>query len=360
MAVNNPAPVQRYQLGNNIESAALELDENANIISYEEYYPYGDTSYQAGRSTTEVSQKRYRYTGKEKDDESGFYYHGARYYACWLGRWTAVDPAGLVDGVNLYVYCRGNPVTFWDEDGKETQSGTESDMLGVIVTPYDEKKILHELNQVGVAQSSNPIGVEIVFDKDESMLYIRDLKHYKKDLPTFIVDFSEYRLGGVRNEEGELTHNQVLVVHNVFSGGVVVDGDIIITNDDKQKPIPNGTYDILGDRREGWFRLDKHDQIRYNDRIDDNSKDSGRQWFRLHFGRLSDGCVTYYGGGAWGVVTSILNSTSTTTVQGRPIITEEDNLIRRVVKHLVRESLTQYGTMRIIGADPVREMQRGR
>jgi RHS repeat-associated protein len=110
-------PVLRYQLGNNIESAALELDENASIISYEEYYPYGDTSYQAGRSTSEVSQKRYRYTGKEKDDESGFYYHGARYYACWLGRWTAADPAGLVDGVNLYAYCRGNPVLFTDSTG---------------------------------------------------------------------------------------------------------------------------------------------------------------------------------------------------------------------------------------------------
>jgi RHS repeat-associated protein len=119
VVVNNPGPVQRYQLGNNIESATLELDENANIISYEEYYPYGDTSYQAGRSGTEVSQKRYRYTGKEKDDESGFYYHGARYYACWLGRWTAVDPAGLVDGVNLYMYCGNNPLRFIDPSGNE-------------------------------------------------------------------------------------------------------------------------------------------------------------------------------------------------------------------------------------------------
>jgi RHS repeat-associated protein len=95
----------------------LELDENAQIISYEEYYPYGDTSYQAGNSTAEVSQKRYRYTGKEKDEESGLYYHGARYYACWLGRWTAADPAGLVDGVNLYVYCKGSPIAFVDPDG---------------------------------------------------------------------------------------------------------------------------------------------------------------------------------------------------------------------------------------------------
>jgi uncharacterized protein RhaS with RHS repeats len=41
----------------------------------------------------------------------------ARYYAGWLGRWTAVDPAGLVDGVNLYMYCRGNPVRLVDPNG---------------------------------------------------------------------------------------------------------------------------------------------------------------------------------------------------------------------------------------------------
>jgi RHS repeat-associated protein len=115
--IANPVSVQRYQLGNNIESATLELDENAQIISYEEYYPYGETSYQAGRSASEVSQKRYRYTGKEKDEESGLYYMLARYYSGWLGRWTAADPAGMVDGVNLYAYCRGNPVVFLDADG---------------------------------------------------------------------------------------------------------------------------------------------------------------------------------------------------------------------------------------------------
>ncbi|HKL85102.1 MAG TPA: RHS repeat-associated core domain-containing protein [Treponemataceae bacterium] len=113
-----PLPVQRYQFDNHLGSASLELDDLANVISYEEYYPYGDTSYQAGRSASEVSQKRYRYTGKEKDEESGLYYHGARYYACWLGRWTAADPIGLVDGVNLYVYVRGNPVRLSDPSGK--------------------------------------------------------------------------------------------------------------------------------------------------------------------------------------------------------------------------------------------------
>jgi RHS repeat-associated protein len=86
-----PAQIIRYQLGNHLGSVSLELDASAQIISYEEYYPYGSTSYQAVRSQTETP-KRYRYTGMERDDETGLSYHSARYYAPWLGRWLSADP----------------------------------------------------------------------------------------------------------------------------------------------------------------------------------------------------------------------------------------------------------------------------
>ncbi len=105
----------RYQLGDHLGSACLEVDENGDVISMEEYHPYGSTALRYKSSA--ISQKKYRYTGKECDDETGFTYHDARYYAPWLGRWTAADPAGFVDGTNLYAYCRGNPVTLHDPSG---------------------------------------------------------------------------------------------------------------------------------------------------------------------------------------------------------------------------------------------------
>ena len=61
----------RYQFANHLGSSCLELDENAAVITYEEYYPFGATSFIAGRSAAEVGLKRYRYTGKERDEESG-------------------------------------------------------------------------------------------------------------------------------------------------------------------------------------------------------------------------------------------------------------------------------------------------
>jgi RHS repeat-associated protein len=119
-AGDDPGPAQliRYQFGNHLGSAMLELDAEAQIISYEEYTPYGSTSYQAVRSQLETS-KRYRYSGKERDEETGFYYHGARYFAPWLARWTSCDPAGLAGGINLYSYCSANPVNIVDRSGHQ-------------------------------------------------------------------------------------------------------------------------------------------------------------------------------------------------------------------------------------------------
>lgn len=119
------APRIRYQLGNHLGSASVELDGAGALIAYEEYHPYGTSAFQAGRSAAEVSLKRYRYTGKERDDETGFSYHGARYYAPWLGRWASADPAGLAEGVNLYAYAQLNPVKLRDMTGNADTPGIQ-------------------------------------------------------------------------------------------------------------------------------------------------------------------------------------------------------------------------------------------
>jgi RHS repeat-associated protein len=114
------AQLVRYQFSNHLGSASLEFDDQAQIISYEEYFPYGSTSYQAVRSRQEAP-RRYRYTGKERDNENGLYYYGARYYAPWLGRWVSCDPIGLADGPNIYRYVRNEPINSTDHRGLQTE-----------------------------------------------------------------------------------------------------------------------------------------------------------------------------------------------------------------------------------------------
>jgi RHS repeat-associated protein len=87
---------------------------------YEQYHPYGTSAYRAQDGTLGVSAKRYRYNGKERDDETKLYYYGARYYAPWLGRWTAADPLWGADGPNLYEYVRGSPIVLSDPNGMQS------------------------------------------------------------------------------------------------------------------------------------------------------------------------------------------------------------------------------------------------
>jgi RHS repeat-associated protein len=99
-------------------------DPPSRKIRYEEYHPYGTSAYRAVDSTVEVSARRYRYTGMERDEETGLGYHSARYYAPWLGRWTSADPIGLAGGLNLFEYAASNPVVLSDSEGTSPSEST--------------------------------------------------------------------------------------------------------------------------------------------------------------------------------------------------------------------------------------------
>ncbi len=110
----------RYQYTNHLDSASLELDETGAIISYEEYHPFGTTSYRSGRTETEVSLKRYKYVHKELDNETGLYYYGMRYYAPWIARFISVDPLQFKYPIYTPFQYAGNmPISYMDLDGAE-------------------------------------------------------------------------------------------------------------------------------------------------------------------------------------------------------------------------------------------------
>lgn len=116
----SPEQTVRYQLHNHLGSAALaELDDTAQVISYEEYHPYGTTAFQAKNSGIKAAAKRYRYTSMERDEESGLEYHSARYYLTWLGRWGSGDPSNLLDSTSMYAYVNGNPIRLIDTNGRQ-------------------------------------------------------------------------------------------------------------------------------------------------------------------------------------------------------------------------------------------------
>ncbi|KAK6515919.1 hypothetical protein TWF281_004511 [Arthrobotrys megalospora] len=104
-------PLIRFQV-----NSSLELDDSTAIVSYQEYSPFGTPTYAARRKQIEAP-RRYRFAAYERDNETGLYHCGARYYAVWLGRWISPDPVGLEDGPNLYAYVSNDPINYRDPEG---------------------------------------------------------------------------------------------------------------------------------------------------------------------------------------------------------------------------------------------------
>jgi len=108
----------RYGFSDHLGSNGGETDQDGKLVCREEYAPFGETTGtdEATVEADNLTQRTWRYSGKERD-ATGLYYYGWRYYLPALGRWLSADPSGLVDGHNLYRMVRNNPVRYRDGSG---------------------------------------------------------------------------------------------------------------------------------------------------------------------------------------------------------------------------------------------------
>src|SRR5258708_8181569 len=91
-----------------------------------DFYPFGgERVYQSH------SSNQYKFTGKERDSESGLDNFGARYNASSMGRFMSADPVFMnvmrvmdPQRLNLYAYGRNNALVYTDPTGKDIVSGT--------------------------------------------------------------------------------------------------------------------------------------------------------------------------------------------------------------------------------------------
>jgi RHS repeat-associated protein len=148
-----------YQLTTHQNSGAIEIDRDGNLVSYEEYFPYGGTAFIAGDRARDIELKEYRYTGKERDDTTSLYYFGHRYYAPWTCRWLSPDPIGPSDDLNLYQFVLGNPVTLIDPDGLQTTGATAGPRIAYVdFLDLPTSLRTREVMQRGAYYTINPAG----------------------------------------------------------------------------------------------------------------------------------------------------------------------------------------------------------
>lgn len=133
-------------------SASLITDENGNKYQRLEYTPYGEVwvdKYSQIQESTALLP--YKFTGKERDEETGLYYYGARYLDPKYSRWLSTDPAlgeyipsapindeakknnqnlpgmgGIFNPINfhLYHYAGNSPIRYVDPDGRQCVEGS--------------------------------------------------------------------------------------------------------------------------------------------------------------------------------------------------------------------------------------------
>ncbi len=78
----------------------------------------------------------YKFTSKERDDESKYDYFGARYYDARVGRWGQVDPfLEMYYSTSPYCYTLDNPINYFDPNGLSTHT----DRDGYVLAVYDDE-----------------------------------------------------------------------------------------------------------------------------------------------------------------------------------------------------------------------------
>ncbi|OQC06797.1 MAG: putative deoxyribonuclease RhsA [Candidatus Hydrogenedentes bacterium ADurb.Bin101] len=100
-----------YLTHDHLGTSTHGFDQSKTVVSQNVHLPFGQRSYAYGNSPY------HEFTGKPWDAESQMYYFPYRYYSPSMNRWTSADPAGLVDGPNVYGYVGGNPMSSHDPLG---------------------------------------------------------------------------------------------------------------------------------------------------------------------------------------------------------------------------------------------------
>jgi RHS repeat-associated protein len=96
-------------------STSYVTDDAGEVYEHMEYFAFGETFVQEHSNTDRI---RYLFNGKELDEETGYYYYGARYYDPRTSMWQSVDAAAdKMPGWSPYNYAFDNPVRFNDPDG---------------------------------------------------------------------------------------------------------------------------------------------------------------------------------------------------------------------------------------------------
>jgi RHS repeat-associated protein len=111
-----------YYMTDQINSTRIITNDSGNVVFSEACGPYGDIQ----KTWINTYDPKLKFSGKEREGYSGLDYFGARYFDHKSYRFNSVDPIiNKTEALynpqlwNLYAYCRNNPITYFDPDGRD-------------------------------------------------------------------------------------------------------------------------------------------------------------------------------------------------------------------------------------------------
>ena len=131
-------PGTRYLTPDPLGSTRLVTGEDQLVLSRHDYLPFGEeigaglgnrdqASGVAGYTDSRTDGPAQKFTGKERDAESGLDYFGARYFSGAGGRFTSPDLVNVTwkrlldpgNTLNKYSYAANNPLLYVDPNGQD-------------------------------------------------------------------------------------------------------------------------------------------------------------------------------------------------------------------------------------------------
>ncbi|MCX6157374.1 MAG: RHS repeat-associated core domain-containing protein, partial [Ignavibacteriae bacterium] len=176
-----------FYLKDHLGSIRAVINQNNVIVQAQDYDTWGHIA-----RTWDSTSADYKFTGKERDQESSYDYFGARYYDARVGRWGSVDPL-FEKHIQWtpYNYVLGNPMMLKDPDGRQVHFSSDEEVfyvtrtldpaIGRFIEITNDLEILHNAtpkrgmdesfsNLWAIETSNKPVSFKIVND-DEKFSY---------------------------------------------------------------------------------------------------------------------------------------------------------------------------------------------
>jgi RHS repeat-associated protein len=159
--------VEYYQL-DSVGNVLVVTNAQGAVVEEHDYLPFGEELCGTVPCSAPTAGQPRRFTGKERDAETGLDYFGARYYQAKHARFTTVDPVytcqeNLVDPQrwNRYAYARNNPLRYTDPDGRVIFDFQEFTTNLQLATQFGENKAGYLVPSLAVLAVAGSIAGDI-------------------------------------------------------------------------------------------------------------------------------------------------------------------------------------------------------